>query len=192
MTTTRTMGDSTTLDDIPTSGIDIVAWYINGRYAIAEADVQARFPHDRYGWVAIDVLGTRADAADMLDVETGDATPDTANLWVQSWHVLKRPGLAALYVNEGNERAVINACASGGSELGVQYGLVVATLDGLTVSGTGILACQNKGTKLTGGHWDESVVYVNNLWLPITAPAVVTRAEAESAVALVTRYVEQS
>ena len=62
-----------------------------------------------------------------LDVENGDATPQTANLWVQSWHILKRPGLAPLYVNRGNEETVIAACKSGGSVLGTHSGLIVST-----------------------------------------------------------------
>ncbi len=123
------MGDSVRPDSIPLT-VSIAATYANGRYAVTDAAVAARFPRARYGWCRIDVTGTLADAADVLDVEAGDATPATANLWVQSWHVLRRPGLPVLYVNRANMPQVIKACQSGGSEPGRDYGLWVATLDG--------------------------------------------------------------
>src|SRR5690242_86002 len=115
---TRTMGDSTNMNAIPLT-VNIAAVYDDGHLGVeTPAQLQARFPHSRYGWCFIDVTGEHADTADVLDVENGDASPATANLWVQSWHVLKRPGLPVLYVNRGNEQAVIDACASGGSHPG--------------------------------------------------------------------------
>ena len=186
---TRIMGDSTSLTAIPLT-VNIAAAYYNGHVGVATAaQMQARFPHDKYGWCLFDVTGANADKADALDVENGDATPATANLWVQSWHKLGRPGLAPLYVNRGNEQAVISACESGGSKLGAQFGLIVSTLDGTIVPpGTGILACQVKGAKLTGGDWDMSLVYDASLWLPVAPPPkpmVVSDAQAKAAAASV-------
>ena len=125
------------------------------------------FPDDKYGRVRIDVTGQYADTADVLDVETGDASPATASLWVQSWHKLKRPGLPVIYCNRESLVAVQAACAAGGSKLGIDYGLWVATLDGTRYTGAGVVACQFG----SHGTWDESVVYLDTLWLPVAAPA---------------------
>jgi hypothetical protein len=138
---------------------------------VTEARLAGRFPHGRYGWCWIDVNGARADNADMLDVEVGDASPATANLWVRSWHTLKRSELPVVYCNRGNEQQVIAACKTGGSVLGKDYGLCVATLDGTQVTGTGIVACQWKGEQQTGGHWGETLVYDGALWQPTAPPA---------------------
>lgn len=194
---TRLMGDSTTLADIPLT-VNIAAAYYNGHVGVVTAaQMQARFPHSRYGWCLIDVTGANADKADMLDVETGDATPATANLWVQSWHALGRPGPAPVYVNRGNEQAVISACQSGGSKLGVQFGLIVATLDGTVIPpGPGTLGCQVKGASLTGGNWDMSLIYDASLWLPVAppvpAPVPPTRADAQSALSILARFVQEA
>lgn len=168
---TRTMGDSTNLAAIPLT-VNIAAAYLNGHVGVVtEQQVQTRFPHDRYGWCLIDVTGANADRANLLDVETGDATPATANLWVQSWHVLKRPGLAPVYVNRGNEQAVIAACKSGGQVLGTHFGLIISTLDGTIIPpATGIIGCQVKGANLTGGDWDMSLIYDAAFCTPVTPP----------------------
>jgi hypothetical protein len=190
---TRIMYDSTVINDIPLNGAQIIAAYINGDYAADPAQLAARFPNKDYGWCLIDVTGQRADTADMLDVETGDATPATANLWVQSWHVLKRHGLPVIYVNRSNIDAVNAACASGSSKPGTDYGLLVATLDGTQYTGTGVIGCQNLGQAQTGGHYDSSVIYDGSLWQPVTpAPFVTTKAMAEQAIATLTAYVEGS
>jgi hypothetical protein len=161
------MGDSVRPDSIPLT-VSIAATYANGRYAVTDAAVAARFPRARYGWCRIDVTGTLADAADVLDVEAGDATPATANLWVQSWHVLRRPGLPVLYVNRANMPQVIKACQSGGSEPGRDYGLW-----------------------MPHGDWDESIVYDDSLWLPQPPrPAAPDRAQAQAALAVLAAYVE--
>lgn len=187
---TRTMGDSTDLAAIPLT-VQVAAAYYNGHIGVVTpAQLEARFPHARYGHAWIDVTGANADKADVLDVERGDATPATANLWVQSYHVLKRPGLPVLYVNRANKDATVSACASGGSVLGRDYGLWIATLDGTRITGPGIVACQ------FGAHgtWDESVVYDDSLWLPVVPPkpAVPTRAQALAALATLAAYVEAS
>ncbi len=162
----RTMGDSTDLAGIPAT-VAVVATYINGHVGVSTPEqLEARFPHARYGHVWIDVDGSRADRADVLDVEPGDAGPGTANLWVQSWHALKRPGLPVLYVNRSEIDAVVAACLSGGMRLIHEYGLWVATLDGTQYEGAGVVACQ----VTDHGTWDESVVYDASIWLPVAPP----------------------
>lgn len=196
------MGDSTTLSDVPLT-VNVVATYINGHIGVSTpAQLEARFPHAKYGHVWIDVTGANANTADVLDVETGDATPAIANLWLQSWRVLKRTTFPVIYCNRSNQAAVVAACASGGSILGKHYGLWIATLDGTQVSGNGIVACQWKGAKQTGANYDESLVYDSSIWLPV-APAPVpaptpvpkpapgpTQAEAEAALTTLTQFVE--
>ncbi|HLI36937.1 MAG TPA: hypothetical protein VKV80_06295 [Streptosporangiaceae bacterium] len=195
---TRIMGDSVVLSSIPLT-VNIAAAYINGRYAVSQAELEARFPHDRYGHCWIDVDGSRANAADMLDVENFDATPATANLWVQSWHILRRASIPVIYCNRGNEQAVITACASGGSVLGKHYGLCVATLDGTQVTGNGIVACQWKGAAQTRGNWDETLVYDGSLWPPAAPKPVIasppagpppSKAAALSALETISEYIE--
>ncbi len=163
----RTMGDAVNLTAIPAS-VAVAATYINGHEGVSTPEqLEARFPHARYGHVWIDVTGERADRADVLDVEPGDAGPGTANLWVQSWHKLGRKGLPVLYVNRSEIGAVEAACASGGSQLGRDYLLWVATLDGTQYAKPGVIACQ----VTDHGTWDESVVYDDAIWPPAAPPA---------------------
>ena len=193
----RIMGDSAAgINAIPLS-VNVAAAYIDGHIGLAtQAEMEARFPHARYGHVWIDVTGAHADTADVLDVETGDATAAIANLWVQSWRKLGRKTLAVVYVNRGNEQAVVAACESGGSVLGKDYGLWVATLDGTQVTGPGVVACQWKGSKLTGGDYDESLVYGSSLWLPVAPPPVpkpvVSRVQAQQALSVLAQFVAEA
>jgi hypothetical protein len=183
---TRMMGDGTNALGIPQT-VQLAAGYWNGSYTWTTVE-WSRFPADRYGLVRIDVTGQHADTADVLDVENGDASPFTANLWVQSWHKLGRKGLPVIYVNRSNMQAVTGACKSGGSVLGTHYGLWVATLDGTKVAGPGIVACQFAGH----GSWDESVVYNDAIWLPVRpAPPVPapTKAQALAALETLTDYI---
>ena len=54
---TRTMGDSTNMSAIPLT-VNIAAVYIDGHLGVeTEAQLAARFPHDKYGHVFIDVTG---------------------------------------------------------------------------------------------------------------------------------------
>jgi hypothetical protein len=192
--TNRIMGDSTTLADIPTS-VAVVATYGNGSYATTEAAVEARFPRARYGHARIDVNGERADIANVLDVETGDATPPVARVWVQSFRKLHPGQLPVVYCNRSPMPAVIAECAKAGLVPGAHYGLWIATLDGTEVphrAGDGIVACQHKGAAQTGGHWDESVIYDPNIWLPATAPkpAGPSKAAALAALGTLRAYLE--
>lgn len=72
----RLMYDSTTASDIPADA-EIVAGYVDGRYAWSDAD-WARFPNAVK--VRISVFGSLD--ADVLDVEPSDATPADAAVWV--------------------------------------------------------------------------------------------------------------
>ncbi|HEX3965627.1 MAG TPA: hypothetical protein VHZ03_54790 [Trebonia sp.] len=67
--------DSVTPKDIPAEH-HTVATYINGRYKASQSDVAGRH---KVLW--IDTTGGDPSAADVLDVEPGDATPATAAHW---------------------------------------------------------------------------------------------------------------
>jgi len=64
------MHDSTAITDIPLSAV-MVGYYVDGRYAVAEATVRARFPFARL----VGISATGSDAGQVGDVETGDLTP---------------------------------------------------------------------------------------------------------------------
>ena len=59
---TRLMGDSTQLAAIPLD-VQVAATYANGHEGVSTAaELEARFPHARYGHAWIDVLGTLPSA----------------------------------------------------------------------------------------------------------------------------------
>ena len=165
---TRIMRDSTTLADIPTHGLDIIAAYINGRYATTPAQVRAHAPNALIAW--IDVNGSHPEA-DILDVETGDATVPVAVLWAKTHHHVN-PGTypPIIYCNRSTLTPLFNAMNFAGLHIGADFRLWPATLDGTThlADMTGVTAVQSRGEQQTGGHYDESDVY-DPTWL--TTPA---------------------
>jgi hypothetical protein len=158
------MRDSTTPADIPTSGLQMVAGYADGRYDWTAAG-WARFPGIPH--VTIDVSGADLDA-DVLDVETGDATPAGAYTWLKG-KIARGDPMPVVYCNRSTQPAVEQATR----ELihGRDYWFWIATLDGTASlpDMTGVVAVQDKGANLTGGHYDESIVY-DDAWKP-PAPA---------------------
>lgn len=74
---TRIMYDAVTVDNMPGNG-DLYAGYVDGIYANYAA-VVARFPGKIHVPIAVSA-GT--DSGIVLDVETGDASPDQAPGWV--------------------------------------------------------------------------------------------------------------
>ncbi len=76
--TVRLLYDSVTASNIPVSAT-MVAGYLDGRYAWSEHDWQR---HPTAQRVRITVFASDV-AGDVLDVETGDATPAQAPGWVQ-------------------------------------------------------------------------------------------------------------
>jgi hypothetical protein len=161
---TRLMRDSTVPNDIPVTGTQLAAGYINGIYAWPVAG-WARFPGVPH--VTIDVSGA-ADHADVLDVETGDATPADSYGWLKA-KIARGEHMPVVYCNRSTQPAVEQAT----KELihGRDYWFWIATLDGTAVlpDMTGVVAVQDKGAALTGGHFDESVVY-DDAWLPSSVP----------------------
>ena len=157
---TRLMRDSTNLRDIPIHGTDLVAGYVNGSGAASKEDF-ARFrgiPH-----VHIDVFGTAPAEAGVLDFEQGN--PPTADMCV-TWAKQRRAALpghypAVIYCDRSHLTPLFNAMNAAGLEVVKDFRLWISTLDGTkTVADmTGVTAVQFAGESITGGHYDESIVY---------------------------------
>lgn len=174
---TRTMADTiaSTVGDITAleahQPIDMVAGYANGLYAWTAAD-WARFPNQAH--VTIDVRGTDI-GADVLDVESGDATPADSVTWVRN-KLLQKPGYPpVLYVNRSNITQVFNAQNAAGHQVGRDFRLWIATLDGTksVPDMTGVTAIQYASAAMTKTNVDLSIV-VDGAWKATAKPPVPT------------------
>jgi hypothetical protein len=168
---TRLGRDSTTLADIPVAGTQLVMVYANGLYRVLLQDVVARFgPQVPVAW--IDVNGSDV-YADVLDVETGDATPAGAVVWVKAKLLTKPVYPPIVYCNRATLTPLFNAMGAAGLHVGTHFRLWIATLDGTrTVPDmTGVTAVQYAGEAQTGHHYDESIVYDAAWKAPAPAPA---------------------
>jgi hypothetical protein len=76
----RRMQDAVTPAHIDPAAVDLVAGYINGRYAWTAAD-WARFPNAVHVEISVFASDTRGH---VLDVEPGDATPAESVGWVKA------------------------------------------------------------------------------------------------------------
>lgn len=172
---TRVACDSVEADAIPLNLPQIVWGYKNGRYLSYEA-LKARFPHIAVG--SVDVNGSDP-TCDILDVESGDANVGTAVIWVTA--KLKLGGfLPILYCNRSTLTPLFNALAGHGYKVNEHFKIIIATLDDTksVADMTGVVAVQFAGADLTGGHYDESVVY-DDSWNPgvvsVPTPPVVSK-----------------
>lgn len=157
--TTRTMYDSTTPAAIP-AGAQMVAAYIDGKYAWS-AEELARFPDA----TKLGITVTGNEVTDIIDVETGDATPAHVPGWITDTKRVEHPHRATVYCNRSSLGAVKAACQGAGFTLGHDYVLWVATLDGTTELADmhGVVAIQDKSAAMLGFHADSSVV-VDDTW----------------------------
>lgn len=109
ITTDRTMADAVDPTKLP-AGLQAYAGYFNGAKS---AWTPAQLSNDVYpgaSLVRIDVIGSAAAQCGVLDVETGDATPDHVPAWVDTRHHL---GLdATVYCNLSTWPAVKAAVGS--------------------------------------------------------------------------------
>lgn len=157
---TRIMGDSSTFGDVPDS-VDIVAAYINGHFGVAtKAELEAKYPNEKYGHVLVDVNGS-APQAQARDWENGDKA-GSLEQWVIDHNKDSGEDDAVVYCNKSTIDEVRQK--TGSQILDKDYFLWIATLDGTEYTDTGVIACQNKGANLTGAHWDSSVVYDDRFW----------------------------
>lgn len=150
----RTMYDSITASDIP-AGVPMVAGYIDGTFCWSAADwalhanaVQVR-------------IATRADVNDghVLDVESGDATPDQA----PGWATMRRGAGQdpTIYCGESSWAAVQDAFTAAG--VGQPHYWIAAypgggSTDLPTLNGITAVAHQWINDPGSGGHYDLSCV----------------------------------
>lgn len=142
------MYDSTTAVDIPANA-QMVAGYVNGLYKWSEAD-WSRFLATT---VRVTIAVTIDADAMVLDVESGDATPDQAPGWAARQRASGRA--PSIYCNLANVDAVRAAFANAGVPL---PSLWLAHYDNIAQIPDGYIAKQYADQALTGGHYDASVV----------------------------------
>jgi hypothetical protein len=143
--------DSTDPFAIPLEGLAAAAGYGDGEF-VWPSDGWARFAPPI---VSLSIVVSADDVGDILDVETGDATPADVPRWVRAF---ARPGRRrpTIYASRDTWPKVVAALeAAGLSAAGVDWW--AATLDG-TTEVPGAVAVQARGSNLTGGHYDESVI----------------------------------
>jgi hypothetical protein len=158
---TRIMRDSTTPTDIPIHGTDLAAGYINGSSKWKEGpEGFGRFPEAKH--VHIDVDGTNPEGAGVVDCEIGDVSVAGAVRWAKA-RKAAHPGEypPVIYCNRSTLTPLFNAMNAAGLHIVEDFRLWIATLDGTkTVHDmTGVTAVQYAGENMTGGHYDESIVY---------------------------------
>lgn len=179
------MADSITTADLPSTTVVpgtnktvTVGWeagYVNGHWQNANDNVK-RFGSSKR-LVTIDTNGN-APSADVLDVENGDATPETSAWWIK--HRIaggfneEYPGV--IYCNRSKLTAVFNAQEAMGHKVGRDFRTWIATLDGTKEvhDMTGVTAVQvwpahGEPGPATSGHFDLSIVY-DTAWKAPTAP----------------------
>jgi len=157
---TRLMRDSTNLRDIPVHGTELVAGYVNGNFVATKEDF-ARFPGIPH--VHIDVNASAPTEAGVLDFEPGDRQdPAMAAIWAKRRRAAF-PGHypPVIYCSRSELTMLFNGMNAAGLEIVKDFRLWIATLDGTkTVDDmTGVTAVQFAGENMTGGHYDESIVY---------------------------------
>lgn len=125
--------------------------------------------------VKIDVAAVRPDA-DVLDIETGDATPASAPGWVKAHNALNTGYPAVLYCNRSTITAVANALAAAGLVVNTDYKWWIATLDGTkTVPDmTGVTAVQVWSANYFPDNIDLSIVYDDNWKKAVVPPSITT------------------
>jgi hypothetical protein len=162
---TRTLYDGINTDaaiiarDFPAA--QMVAGYLDGAYQWTAAE-WGLFPHAQHVGI---VVSASANAGDVLDVETGDATPAQCAGWIA---MRKQAGLwrPTIYCSLAVVPAV--RVGTGAYRLAVDYDLWVADWDGTaTIPYPSAAAKQERNTS----SYDVSVVY-DDLWPRRFPPAL--------------------
>ena len=103
------MYDSTNVTSLPTDG-DLYAGYVGGNWPTYNAMV-LRFPNKVHVSIAVNA----SENAQVLDVETGDATPAQAPAWIQRQRAAGRD--PSVYCNTSTWGDVKTACQAAGVPL---------------------------------------------------------------------------
>ena len=173
---TRLGRDSTSAADIPVQGTQVAIGYANGNWPWTPAD-WARFPTIPH--LVLDVNGGDP-AADGLDIETGDATIKQAPVWTRQHNAIPGAYPAILYTSRDNLTPLFNTLLAAGLHVVHDFRLFIATLDGTkTVADmTGVWGIQFASAAMTGGHYDETIVYDDAWKAPATPPPPHARHDA--------------
>jgi hypothetical protein len=107
MTRTMTMYDGVNPDTVP-AGAAIYAGYVDGEWQSYDALV-SEYPSALH----VSICVTSADSARVLDVETGDATPDEAPAWASRQRAGGNP-YPVVYMDESNWPSVQSAFSDQG------------------------------------------------------------------------------
>lgn len=148
------MVDSTTPADMP-RWAEIQCFYVDGRFAATQQEIDS--------WhgpkVLINVTGDPGHGGDMLDVETGDASPGAIPAWFDA-QLAKGTRNLGVYSNRDNFAACTAALGTRRAArwLATLAGPILHTFDGIPID-----ACQCFGESLTGAHYDLSIVF-NDSW----------------------------
>lgn len=148
----RTLFDAVTVGNIP-SDAKAVAGYVNGRYK-TWPDILRLFPKAKRVSIAIS-----ADAdADVLDIETGDATNDQAAAWFR-----RKKSNRGFYTSASNADALVATLKAAGIQR-AEYVLWTAHYDGKHICGPHtcgeVRSTEADGTQFTTHEetLDESVL----------------------------------
>ena len=104
------MFDAIDASALPSGSGYAYAGYVDGEWPTYEA-VKARFP----GTSVLSIAVSSADDADCLDIETGDATPDSAAAWVLR-QVQRKAWRPCLYASVSVMPAVIAGLRAAGTD----------------------------------------------------------------------------
>lgn len=146
---TRTMYDAVTPSRIP-SGATLVAGYVDGRYANLTA-MRQRFPHA----TVVEIAVSWRTRANVLDVETGDATPAEAVKWCTQTMADTDNHSLTIYANASMWSQVVSAFKAAGVTLPQHW---VADWDGQASVPAGKVAKQYRNTagydlSAVADHW---------------------------------------
>jgi hypothetical protein len=154
------MADSTTSSDIPQS-VEMVAGYIDGAYAWSILDWGIHVGH-RLVQIA---TSAATDGGQVLDVETGDATPAQAVDWAL---MRARAGVQpTIYVQRSRWDEVKAAFAARGILDPLYW---IAEWDNQPGVMPGAVAHQYANPTLSGGHYDLSAVL--DYWPSVDPPPI--------------------
>jgi peptidoglycan hydrolase-like protein with peptidoglycan-binding domain len=146
--TPRRMFDSTTAGDVPAKA-RMVAGYVDGSFQTVE-ELRRRFPRAQV--VSITVLGT--PGAHVCDTEPGNISISGAVRWAaDELHAGRRPTVYCTASQWPQVKAAVEARGLAGK---VSYW--IANYDGRAAIPRGAVAKQYADPKLTGKHFDVSVV----------------------------------
>ncbi|MCA1219881.1 LysM peptidoglycan-binding domain-containing protein [Streptomyces sp. 8L] len=134
---TRTMYDAVTPSRIP-AGATLVAGYVDGSFANVD-EMRKRFPKATVVTIAV----TSHTRAQVLDVEPGDASPQTAVTWCTNTMADTPNSELTIYCNASTVGAVKSAFRAAGVSLPNFW---VADWDGSTAIPAGAVAKQHTST----------------------------------------------